>query len=295
MSVVSGSVKDVARAWGIAPLHVKGEQMNKGSLAVLATAVLALTISGCGGPGSSQTGGGTTGDGASASPAETTQAAVKQLTVADVIAEGWLAGNAKPTLGEGAPGKADVVASGKVIADAMGTTVPIALRNNTEDTISSIEVAGSAVDASGKILASGQSQGLNPAVVPPGGISLGYVYFSSTTKVPANAKMEFTVASQPVEEGTKPYFRDLKVDQANLVGEAITGKATNTSQDTLNGPYAVRVTCFDAKGAMMDSQTTYASPSADIAAGQSVTFQVQFYGKKCPSFLLGVGGYGPLN
>lgn len=270
--------------------------MNKRSVAAMAAAVMALAVSACSAPAATQTGGGTTGGGSTSQAAEATPAsAAKQLTTADVVAQGWLGGTAKPSIGAGTPGKADVVASGKIVANAMGATVPIELRNNTGDTISSIDVAGSAMDASGKILASGQSQGMNPAVVPPGGVSLGYVYFSSTTKVPTNAKMEFTVASQPVEDGTKPYFRDLKVVQANLVGDAITGKATNNSQDKLKGPYAVRVTCFDAKGALLSSETTFASPSADLAAGQSVTFQMPFYGKPCPSFLLGVGGYGPLN
>ncbi|MFE4195862.1 FxLYD domain-containing protein [Paenarthrobacter sp. NPDC056912] len=107
-----------------------------------------------------------------------------------------------------------------------------------------------------------------------------------------DSKIEFTVASRPVTG--KPYFRDLKVDQANIAGENVTGKATNSSDDKLSGPYSVHVTCFDEKGAMLDTLTGYASPSADIAAGQSVTFQIGLADKACPSFLLGVSGYEAL-
>lgn len=256
-----------------------------------AAALLALVVSGCSAP-ATQTGGGTArGSAESAAPtAKSSPATVKLGTTADSVATGWMAGTAKPSLPAGSEGKVDVVASGPIKADAIGSvTLPVAVRNNTADTITSIEVSGAAMDKSGMIVGSGRSQGLSPASVPPGGVSLGYVYFGS--KVPATADLEFTVASKPLEG--KPYFRDLKVNQANAVGAAITGKATNTSEDTLHGPFGVHITCFDQKGALLNSQGGFASPSADLAEGQSVTFQVSLYGKPCPSFLLGVSGYGP--
>jgi hypothetical protein len=259
----------------------------------VAAALLALAVSGCG-ASSTQTGGGTAvaSSTESAAPATTpAPAEVKLGTTADAIAAGWLAGNAKPNFPAGGEGKVDVVASAPIKVDMIGSvTLPVAVRNGTNETITSVDVSGAAMDATGKILASGRSQGFSPAVVPAGGVSLGYVYFDA--KLPATAKLEFTVASKPLEGD--PYFQDLKVNQANAVGTAVTGKATNTSKNKLNGPYGVHVTCFDAKGSLLGSRTGYASPDADLAAGQSVTFQVDFYNEPCPTFLVGVSGYGPL-
>lgn len=266
--------------------------MNK-RLGAVAAAVLALATSGCG-ASATQTGGGTAAASSteSAAPATTSAAAeVKMGTTADAIAAGWLAGNASPVFPAGGAGKVDVVASAPIKVNSAGlVTLPVAVRNGTNAAITSVEVTGAAMDATGKILASGRSQGFSPAVVPAGGISLGYVFFDAD--LPATAKLEFTVASRPLKGD--PYFQDLKIDQANPMGTSLTGKATNTSKNTLNGPYGVHVTCFDANGSLLGSQTGFASPDADLAAGQSVTFQVDFYNEPCPTFLVGVSGYGPL-
>lgn len=261
-------------------------------LVTMAAALGVLMLSACSSPGTSQTGGGTSGGQPAAVETTAEAAEVKPGTLADAVDQGWLAGTATASFGPGAPGKVDVVATGPIISGYGGISAPIAVRNNTTDTISSVDVTGAATDAAGKIIGSGQSQGFNPSSIPPGGVALGFVYFEPNTQVTADSKIEFTVASRPVTG--KPYFRDLKVDQANIAGENVTGKATNASDDRLSGPYSVHVTCFDEKGAMLDRLTGYASPSADIAAGQSVTFQIGLAGKACPSFLLGVSGYESL-
>lgn len=258
----------------------------------IAAALLVLAVSGCAGPAATQTGGGTSSG--SSRPAATTKSAadVPLGTVGDAVAAGWLAGTATPTFPAGTAGKVDVVASGPVVASPGGTQVPIAVRNGTPDTISSINVTGAVMDPTGKILGSGQSQELNPASVPSGGVALGTIYFNPNTKIPADAKLEFTVASRKLEG--KPYLQDLKIDQANAVSDSITGKATNTSGDTVTGPFGVDVTCFDDKGALLSQYVGYASPSAALAEGQSVTFQVPLFGKPCPTFLVGVSGFGHL-
>lgn len=253
-------------------------------------AVFGLTA--CSSPGTAQTGGGSsTSDASSAASTETTASiAVTPGTIQDVITAGWLAGTAKPKFGDGQPDRVDVVASGPISAKYESTSVLIAVRNNTPKTITSIEVSGAAKDKSGKIIGSGQSQGINPAAVPAGGIALGYVYFSS--EIPSKSKIDFTVASKPLEG--EPYFQDLTIDEANLVGKAITGQATNTSKNKLNGPYGVQVTCFDKTGKLLSSHGDFASPDADLEPNQSVTFQVDLFDNSCPTFLVGASGYGPL-
>lgn len=268
--------------------------MNKRSGA-LAVALLALAISGCAEPAASQGRTGTaTSSPASAAPAtssapvtSSTPAEVKLGTTADAVAAGWLAGTPQPTFPAGPNGKVAVVASGPILVDAVqAVAVPVALRNGSQDTITSIDITGAAMDASGKILGSGNSLEFSPTTVPAGGVALGFVYFESV--IPADAKIEFTVASKPLKG--KPNSRDLTVNQANAVGATITGKATNNHSYTVKGTFSVNVTCFDQTGALLASQVGSASPDADLAPGQSVTFQVQLHGKPCPDFLVGVSG-----
>lgn len=259
--------------------------------ALAATSVIAamLAMSGCSTSSSTQSGGGI-------SSPETTvvksQAAAdfKPGTVQDVIDAGWLAGTALPVFEAGRKDKVDVVATGEIAPNAGGTTVQIAIRNNTADTITNIDVSGAAKDATGKIVGSGKSQGLKPTTVPAGGIALGYVYYSS--ELPADSKIDFTVSSEPLVGDS--YFQDLKIDEANNMGDSITGQATNVSELTLNGPYSVEVYCFEKNGKFKDSFTTYATPDADLQPKQSVTFQTDLYGEACPTFLVGASGYGPL-
>lgn len=85
------------------------------------------------------------------------------------------------------------------------------------------------MDSSGKILGSGNSLGFSQTTVPAGGVALGFVYFDPM--IPADAKVDFTVSSEPLVG--EPFFRDLTVNQANAVGDTITGKATNNHSHTV--------------------------------------------------------------
>lgn len=267
--------------------------MKKPLIACAAVVLLALT--GCG-SGSTQTGGGTSDQGDAAPTTETAEASteavpVEPLTIDDVVAEGWLAGDARPQIGEGTSGEVSVVVTGPINVDQIGATqVPIIIRNSTDTAATNVDITGAAKDAEGMILASGRSQGVHPALVPAGGVALAFVYFDS--EVPTDATIDFTVASAPSEG--EPYFRDLKFDQANNTGTSIAGQATNPYDDTLNGPYSVRVFCFSDADELLSSTGSFASPDADLAAGQSVTFDVNLFETDCSKFLTGISGYGPL-
>lgn len=266
---------------------------------IAAAAVVLVALAGCG-SGNSQTGSGTSGQGSTvpaaeaveATPERTTEAAaVDPLTIDDVVAEGWLAGDARPDIGEGTSGEVSVVLTGPINVDQTGATqVPIIVRNSTDAAATNVDITGAAKDAGGTIQASGRSHGVHPALVPPGGVTLSYVYFDS--EVPTDATIDFTVASQPAEG--EPYFRDLKFDQANNTGRSITGQATNSSDDTLNGPYGVTVFCFSDADEFLGTTMGFASPDADLSAGQSVTFDVNLFEMECSKFLTGISGYGPL-
>lgn len=259
---------------------------------VIAAALVVLALGGC---APAQTGGGTaTRSSAAAAPAtpsalvpSSTPTEVKLGTTADAVAAGWLAGAPQPTYPAGPTGKIDVVASGPIVDRLTQTSVvPVVVRNGTQKMVTSIDVTGAAMDGSGKIVGSGKSLVFSPTTVPAGGVALGFVYFDPM--IPGDAKIKFTVRSKP--RMGKPYALDLKVDQANLVGDTITGMATNNHSQPVKGTFAVNITCFDQTGKLLASELGSASPEADLAPGQSVTYQVDLHGTPCPEFLVGVSG-----
>jgi hypothetical protein len=149
-----------------------------------------------------------------------------------------------------------------------------------------MDVTGAAMDTVGKIVGSGKSLVFSPSTVAPGGVALGFVYFDPM--IPTDAKIKFTVGSKPLIG--KTYIRDLTVDQANPVGDTITGMATNNHSHSVGGTFTVNITCFDQAGELLTSELGTASPDADLAPGQSVTYQVDLHGTPCPAFLVGVSG-----
>jgi hypothetical protein len=48
------------------------------------------------------------------------------------------------------------------------TTLPIAIRNSTNDAVSHLEITGSARTPTRKLIANGNSQGTTPATLQPG-------------------------------------------------------------------------------------------------------------------------------
>lgn len=55
--------------------------------------------------------------------------------------------------------------------------LPIAIRNNTNDAVSYLEITGSARTPAGKFVAAGNSQGTTPATLAPGQVGPAFIYF----------------------------------------------------------------------------------------------------------------------
>jgi hypothetical protein len=142
------------------------------------------------------------------------------------------------------------------------------------------------MDAAGKVIGSARSLVFSPTTVPSGGLAFGFLYFDPI--IPQDAKLAFTVTSESA--AGRLNAQDLTVDQANAVGDAITGKATNNHPYSVKGPFTVNVTCFDEAGALLTSELGFASPENTLAPGESATYQVDLHGTPCPSFLVGVSG-----
>lgn len=201
-----------------------------------------------------------------------------------------LGGNAHPSFPQGQRGQVTVVYQAPIVPNEMGTAVPIVIRNNTSKGVAHVDIGASAADPTGKIVASGSSQGTDPSVIQPGQWSLAFIYFSPGTAVAAGDKMTFNVKTSPAD--TSSYnTAAIQVTQANLSGTSIAGGVQNTTGHDVQGPISVNVFCFDASGNPTYTQGGFTSGSGDLAAGATDSFQVDFYNQQCPSYLVGASGY----
>ncbi len=200
-----------------------------------------------------------------------------------------LGGNAVPAVPAGEPGKMSVVYVGRNVSVTY-TELPVIIRNNTSSAVNHVELFAGAKDTSGKIVASGQSQGFHPTTIQPGGASLGFVFFSSQA-VPQNANFDFSF--QTFAPKTSGYAAaDLKVTQANLVNGHIVGGATNGTGIAIEGSFG-EAFCFDGSGTLVDSFGLDVHGPDRLEPGGSVTFDVGLGSASCPTFLVGVSAYYP--
>lgn len=224
---------------------------------------------------------------------ETTQAELTPapITPADIKASGLLGGNASPKVPAGDPGKVAVVLVGPVPTEQRpGFSVPIIVRNNTNKAVGRVEATGAARDATGKLIASGRSQGFDPVSMKPGELALGFVYYSPGTTIPSDTKFDFTIETSEPGAGRPFDLASLKLTEANLVGKRVVGTALNGTGKALEGPFGVHVFCFDVPGNLATSLGGFATPDK-LEPNGSVTFQVDLFDRPCSTFLVGVSGY----
>ena len=93
---------------------------------------------------------------------------------------GFIGGNALSLLPQGESGVLSVVAVGAYD----GNTLPFVVRNNTGETVISLEATGRALNPAGQLIATGGDQLLHPNLLRAGGLSLGYVYFGGAAPPP---------------------------------------------------------------------------------------------------------------
>jgi hypothetical protein len=266
--------------------------MNRKILRPILLSAAALTLAACGGSSAPvTTSSAPVTEGSTSGSAPTAEQSASggetgQVTSLPFNASGLLGGNAQPKFPDGEPGKVSVVQIGSLEKDS--GVLPFAFRNNTSEAISHVDWTGTATSG-GKIVATGSSQGGIPAQVQAGEVGLAFIYFDNAESIPKDAKYEFTVETTPAD--TSSYnTAPIKVTQADLAGGSIVGGATNETGAEVVGPYDVQVYCF--KGDKIQAQHgTFAEQDGNVAPGGKVTFSLDLYGDKCPTFTVGVGGY----
>lgn len=203
-----------------------------------------------------------------------------------------LFGNTDPQLPDGEPGVVDVVQIGPVPAgESFGVSVPVVVRNNTSVTVTQLEVTGGARSA-GALVGSGSSQGFSPAILEPGEVGFGYVYFDS--EIPADSELDLTATSNDYSVGETFGSADLTVTEANLIAgefsDAIVGGVVNNSDVDVTGPHSVTAYCFDGD-ILVGTTGTFVNGPDPLMPGQAATFSIDLFDETCVTYLVGSSGY----
>lgn len=181
----------------------------------------------------------------------------------------------------GEPGKLDLILGG---GSAGINRVPWVVRNNTDETVTEIEVTVTVRDGTGALFSSGSTHAVAPFTVAPGEIAIGYSYIGRDTP-PADATYEFHV-SHNTAGSTREV--DIPVTEFSVREGQATGLIENTSTQRLRFVSAVFV-CFDNDGALTFGDDTYANNS-DLDAGAVSPFSARLSRVTCTDYLTGASG-----
>lgn len=207
------------------------------------------------------------------------QASVRPL---DARHSPYIDGNRSPRLPAGHPGKLDIIAVGPYD----GTSVPVVVRNNTSRTVTRITVKGAAVTAGGALLGTGSDQGIEPTVVRPGEIAIGYVYFDGG--VPLSSKFRLTATWDP-SSAQYENKRDLVISKTSGLIDRLVGYAHNATGRPVSGPIGLLAACFSSSGKLLSTESDFADQDS-LATGETAPFQISL-SHTCPTYLITAGGY----
>jgi len=206
-------------------------------------------------------------------------------TPGPAITQESVVGTALELLAAGEPNAIDVIAVGPYV----DRELPIAIRNNTAETVQRVTVAATAQDADGSLLASGQDRNLLPYRVVPGGVAFGYIDFSGVD-LPADASFEFTVQGTPAQELSDAGILDYQVTEVSSIDGRFVGQVIN-GQDRQLSSSSLRLMCFDDDGTLIDSHFASLNPDR-VDPGKTSTFQVLLdEDEACPRFLAAAWGF----
>lgn len=188
-----------------------------------------------------------------------------------------VSGNAFDLLTDGEPNALAIVAQGPLVSG----NVPIVLKNNTKNDVSSVTLGAEARDASGKLIGSVPYGTVYPAVISAGSYGLGWVYFG-TTPLP-DAKVTVYVDSKPVTDldiNLLTSKSGVSVTEFAASKDQIIGSVTNTSSDPVNDPYLL-VSCWDDNGVLSSTEVARTARKL-IGPGESSAFSVITLGGSAP-------------
>jgi hypothetical protein len=210
-----------------------------------------------------------------------------------VVGAGYIGGNAFRVVPAGTPGQVSVIGFG----NGNYGMFPVVARNDIGQDVSSIKVSVTIRDASGSLVANGDTgQGLSPRYVRAGGLAIGYVYLGPDFVIPDGAQIEYDISFSPATRVSPFEKLDFDIVEANLFDNRIVGTLSNGQQ--VAGQYGVDVVavCFDMNGTPLSAEQTYLNETI-LQPGDSASFQVDiigaYMGQQCPVFLVAGGATSP--
>jgi hypothetical protein len=210
-----------------------------------------------------------------------------QVQPAATLASPYLQGTLDAQLPPGEPNEVSVIAVG-----APQSATPVVVRNNTPDSVE-VHVSGTARDAGGALIASGEDQGVQPAIVDPGHVAIGYVYLG-IEDLPEGTTVDATANGEEV--GDEPGTLPTAIIEHNLAtGEfddpQIVGTARNDNETRIEGPISVLAMCFDEASAPLSATGDFLDVET-LDARQAGSFSVEIFDEAgCPRYLVGASGY----
>ena len=203
-----------------------------------------------------------------------------------------------PKLPAGAPGTISVVAQGRYGSYSPGTILPVVVRNNSKRSVTRIHIAGPALDPKGRVIVNGQDDGIQPSVVPPGGLAIGFVRFGGAN-LPAGTRFKLTVTDTPPEAVTGFSKEvDVPITTVRYARGQVVGTATNTTRKRVSRPIVVLAACLSRSGELVTFAKGLGSRGA--TAGQAIPFTVDFTRRgaqaapACAHVLVSMTGYSEL-
>jgi hypothetical protein len=216
---------------------------------------------------------------------------VRETTTTEVqpaatLASPYLQGTLDVQLPPGEPDEVSVIAVGPP-----QSSTPVVVRNNTPDAVE-VHLAATARDASGALIGSGEDQGVQPAIVEPGHVGIGYV-FLDVEDPPQGTTVEVTANGEEVADD--PGFLPAAIIEHNAApGEfnpQIVGRARNDNEGPIEGPISVLAMCFDEAGAPLSAPGGFLDVDT-LDPGQEGSFSVEVFDEAgCPRYLVGASGF----
>jgi hypothetical protein len=210
-----------------------------------------------------------------------------EVQPAATLASPYLQGTLDAQLPPGEPNEVTVIAVGPP-----QSATRVVVRNNTPDSVE-VHLSGTARDASGALIASGEDQGVQPAIVEPGHVAIGYVYLG-IEDLPEGTAVDVTASGEEVgdEPGTLPAaIIEHNIAAGEFDNQQIVGSARNDNETRIEGPISVLALCFDEVNAPVSAPSGFLDVEA-LDAGQVGSFSVEIFDEvECPRYLVGASGY----
>jgi len=197
----------------------------------------------------------------------------------------YLGGDGEALIPGGAESELSVVLVGRYD----GNSLPLVVRNNTDQEVADVSVSAVARGADNALLATGGDHEFKPNNLVPGDVTMGFIYFDGA-ELPPGVTFEFDVSASEPSDGSFSR-RDFVVDEAALVGDRVVGVLSNPHSEDLRGPFNVYLLCLGDDGSVLGFHQDYTDKEA-ASPGETVPFQVTMYGEvSCPHFIVAASGY----